>query len=190
VLRCGLRLGPTQVLNKKTGERSLFRYNDWLEGAKTTVTIPEASSDAAKQAAPGKVGGLGAAREALGRGSGPGVESCGCARRRDSACGCGAQVRWKVTTQTANVFGAGTDANVSGLGRGDAYGAARRRAGWGRAWGLQRRQAGCSPDRNTFVLLLPRCPQVWVQIHGPNGKAAGGAGQGAAAAVRGGLERA
>ncbi|KXZ56858.1 hypothetical protein GPECTOR_1g774 [Gonium pectorale] len=68
-------LQQIEVLNKKTGERFLFRYNDWLQGDKTTVTIPEASSDAAKQQAHGKV-------------------------------------RWKVSTQTGSMFGAGTDAKV------------------------------------------------------------------------------
>ncbi|GFR41097.1 hypothetical protein Agub_g1741 [Astrephomene gubernaculifera] len=68
-------LEQVEILNKKTGERALFRYKDWLQGAKTTVTIPEASTEAAKQQAPGKI-------------------------------------RWKVTTQTSDVFGAGTDANV------------------------------------------------------------------------------
>ncbi|PNH12713.1 Lipoxygenase y domain-containing protein 1 [Tetrabaena socialis] len=68
-------LQQVEVLNKKTGERALFRYNDWLQGAKTTVTLHESSSEAAKQQAPGKV-------------------------------------RWKVTTHTADVFGAGTDAKA------------------------------------------------------------------------------
>ncbi|KAG2499991.1 hypothetical protein HYH03_002273 [Edaphochlamys debaryana] len=68
-------LQQIEVLNKKTGERALFRYNDWLQGAKTTVTIPEASTDAAKQQAPGKL-------------------------------------RWKIATQTSDIFGAGTDAKV------------------------------------------------------------------------------
>jgi hypothetical protein len=48
-------LQQIEVLNKKTGQLALFRYSDWLKGDKTTVTIPESSSDAAKQAAPGKV---------------------------------------------------------------------------------------------------------------------------------------
>lgn len=48
-------LQQIEVLNKKTGARHLFRYNDWLKDAKTTVTIPESTSDAAKAAAPGKV---------------------------------------------------------------------------------------------------------------------------------------
>ncbi|KAG2450199.1 hypothetical protein HYH02_000301 [Chlamydomonas schloesseri] len=68
-------LQQVEVLNKKTGERALFRYNDWLEGAKTTVTLFESSSDKAKEQAPGKV-------------------------------------RWKVATQTSDIFGAGTDAKV------------------------------------------------------------------------------
>ncbi|GLC44364.1 hypothetical protein PLESTF_000049800 [Pleodorina starrii] len=48
-------LQQIEVLNKKTGERALFRHNDWLQGDKTTATIPESASDAAKQLAPGKV---------------------------------------------------------------------------------------------------------------------------------------
>lgn len=48
-------LQQIEVLNKSTGERALFRHNDWLQGDKTTVTLVEASSQAARDLVPGKV---------------------------------------------------------------------------------------------------------------------------------------
>ncbi|KAJ9526209.1 hypothetical protein QJQ45_009677 [Haematococcus lacustris] len=112
-----------EVVNKKTGAKSRFVYNQWLERSPTnpeaTVTLAEASSAQALAQAPDKaVAGLVTVLQLHG-------SVCMCDRHPLVDCPVcllllllllplllPLQLQWKVVTQTGSMFGAGTDAPV------------------------------------------------------------------------------